>query len=458
MRLVILALLALLADAPVDRSKFVMPPDTTLDDARQITAPGGDDRANDVLVLRGGLVFTATGAAPSLQTVVVRGRRITSLLPPDARAWPDTAKVIDVTGKFVMPGLIDAHVHLTYDGLPGQTPDVILYDGADAALRGAERLRFYLESGITTVRDLGSHGHAPFRLKQWVAEGRLPGPRILTAGQLITGTGGHGADGEETRTAPGEPNGSVREASGADGWRDAVRVQFKRGADLIKLGSHFSPPEIGAAVDEAHRLGLKVTVDTETLFVDMAAEAGVDCIEHALPRSDRAVALMAQKKICAVPTLVPYEIMIDRFGGYYGTPSRRFSITKSDQLAMLRKLRDAGIKLGVGTDLVGDWFRYLPAPYIAELKHLQAVGYTPSDALVAATRTNAEILGLGDRLGTIAPGRLADLLVVDGRPDRSLDDLAKVQLVVRDGRVAVEDGRLFIERHAAEKMPAAQSR
>lgn len=144
-----------------------------------------------------------------------------------------------------MPGLIDMHVHMTYNEPQAVFP--ANNSEADAALRAVERLRFYIESGITTVRDVASEGIVPFRLKEWVLRDRLPLPRIFAAGQLITGTGGHGAEDDSLGPA-------IREASGPDDWREAVREQFKRGADLIKLASHFSQEEVKAAVTgAAHR-------------------------------------------------------------------------------------------------------------------------------------------------------------------------------------------------------------
>jgi len=120
------------------------------------------------------------------------------------------------------------------------------------------------------------HWNVPFRIKEWVAQSRVPGPRVFPVGQLITGTGGYGAEGLDPIY------GAVREVSGPDAWRDVVRGQFKRGADVIKLASHFSREEVAAAISEAHALGLKVCVDAETIYIQWAVEAGADDIEHPL--------------------------------------------------------------------------------------------------------------------------------------------------------------------------------
>jgi len=247
----------------------------------------------------------------------------------------------------------------------------------------------------------------------------------------------------------------MREASGPDDWREAVREQFKRGADFIKIGSHYSPEEVAAAVDEAHALGLKITADAETFYVTSAVEAGVDMIEHPLPRTDETIAMMVERGTEAVPTLIPYIYIFDLAGGYYGSTSRRFSFSKEDNLDLLSRMRKAGVKMGIGTDLVSDWFRYLPESYINELRQFLAVGYGLEEVLVTATRTNAELLDMADKLGTLEPGKLADVLVVDGRPDRDVGDLANVHLVVRDGEVVVQNGQVVIPRHIPVPEPGA---
>jgi len=200
-------------------------------------------------------------------------------------------------------------------------------------------------------------------------------------------------------------------------------------------------------------LGLKVIVDAETFYIERAVEAGADTIEHPLPRTDETIELMAKKGVAADPTLIPYQIIFDEWGGYFGSTSRRFTFSNEANLEMLKKLRRAGIKCGVGTDLILHWYRYLPGPYIRELKNFVAAGWSVPEALVAATKTNAEILDMDDRLGTLVPGRLADVLVVDGRPDENLDQLTRVDFVIRDGDTVVAGGKATIPRHTVAPQP-----
>ena len=437
---------------PYDRSKWFKPGTETSDDIRRVPQSKGYGDHKGKLVLVGGRLFDGTGAAARPATIITKGKKISAILQPGDKNFPAGAEVVDISGKTVMPGLIDMHVHTTYVKHFGQSPELTSESQADAALRGVERLRHFLVSGVTTVRDVASHGMAPFILSNYIKEGNIPGPRIFAAGQLITARGGHGTEGYALKTAPKYPNAALIEASGPAEWRDAVRRQFKNGADLIKLSSHYSQEEIDAAVDEAHLLGLRVTVDAETQFIDMAVKAGADCIEHPLPRSDKTIKLMKKYGVASIPTIVPYQF-INAEGGYMGSTSRRFTLTNESIMAMMQKMKDAGIKMGVATDITVSLYKTMPAPYIKELKNFMAVGYTPADTLVAATKTNAEILGMDDRLGTIEVGKLADIIVVNGKPDQNVEELANVDTVIINGKFQVKDGRVFIPRHVPEKMP-----
>ncbi len=429
-------------DRAQDKRKWIDPATPTTDDPRRIPVPPGPRGPEGTIVLRGGRVFDGTGAPARPGTVVIDRNRIEKVLPAGVADWPKDARVIDVGGKTVMPGLIDAHTHIGYS--EPETPPLWDISEADGMLRAVERARFYLECGITSIRDVGTYHDVPFRLKDWSAQNRVAAPRIFPAGAFITSTGGHGVEGVDRDL--NLPN-STRFAEGPDQWRQAVREQFNRGADLIKIGSHFSRDEVKAAVEEAHALGLKVCADAETFYIQWAVEAGVDVIEHPLPRTDETIQLMARKGTEAVPTLVPYAIIFDDWGGYFGSTSRRFTFSKEANLEVLSRMKRAGIKMGIGTDLVTNWFRYLPAPYITELKYFVQAGYTIPEALVAATKTNAEILDMSDKLGTLEPGKLADIVVIEGRPDENLDDLAKVDMVIRDGYLVVKGGEVVIPRH-----------
>jgi len=430
----------------------------TSDDGLRLPVPADHNVPKGSFVLVGGRLFDGTGTSARPATIVVQGKTITAVLAPGERNWPADAVVYDVAGKTVMPGLIDLHTHLTFVDVD----DLTIYtkgntSGAEAAMRGLRRMAIHLQAGVTSVRDVGSHGDAPFVLKRLQASGEIQGPRIFTVGQLITQTGGHGALHAVTEGYPevpnGNPNSMVRIASGPEQWREAVRIQFAKGADLIKLASEYTQEEITAAVDEAHSLGLAVTVDSETQYIDMAIKAGVDSIEHPLPRSDKAIALMAKRGIASVPTLVPYRLIQRNSGGYFGSTSRRFELNEDTIVAMAKKMHRAGVKMGIGLDLILNTPEHMPGAYINELESFTEIGYSKPEALVAATRTSAEILRMADRLGTIEVGKLADIIVVDGNPDEDFNALRKVRTAFVNGRLMLQEGRIYKPAHVEVPLP-----
>jgi imidazolonepropionase-like amidohydrolase len=431
----------------------------TSDDVLRIPVPADHNAPKGSFVLVNARLWDGTGASARPATIVVQGKAIAAILNPGERKWPDDAVVYDVAGKTVMPGLIDLHTHLTFLDTNDMSPySQANTSGAESVMRGVRRMAIHLESGVTSVRDVASHGDAPFVLKRLQATGEIQGPRIFTAGQLITSAGGHGALHAITAAYPEVPNGNlnsmVRIASGPDQWREAVRIQFTKGADVIKLASEYTQEEINAAVDEAHSHGLPVTVDAETQYIDMAIKAGVDSIEHPLPRSDEAIALMAKRGIASVPTLVTYRIIQRNSGGYFGSTSRRFEHNENTIEEMAKKMRRAKVKIGVGLDLIVASPEHMPGAYIDELESYTRIGFTKAEALVAATKTSAEIMRMGDRLGTVEVGKLADFIVVDGNPDEDFNALRKVRSAFVNGRLMLQDGRIYKPPHQEKPLPA----
>jgi len=423
-----------------DRRAFISPGIATTDDPRRIPMPNVPRGPEGVLVLKGGRIFDSVKSSFFFGTLVIERNRIRAVLPPAAADWPIDARVLDVTGKTVMPGLIDLHTHITNPD-PAFTPVDEEQNEASAALIALRNLRYYIEDGVTSIRDLGSLEMVPYILKERVAKNKLVGPRLFVAGKIITGLGGHGT--ERPVKAIHTPA-FRKEVSGPYEWRNAVREMFKLGADLIKVASHFAPEEIRAAVEEAHNLGLKVTCDCETFYIQWAVEAGVDIIEHPLPRSDEAIRMMAEHHVASDPTLVPYYSLLNTSGGYWGSTSRRFTLTMEGVFSVFQKMKAAGIKMGIGTDTATETIRYQPDSYIAELKLFVENGYSIPQVLIAATKTNAEILDMDDKLGTLEPNKLADVIVVDGTPDTNLDDLRKIDKVIRDGYLLVDHGQVVI--------------
>ncbi|MBT0670953.1 amidohydrolase family protein [Novosphingobium profundi] len=428
------------AGAPIplnDRHEWIAPGTPVTADPRRVPVKPRP-AAGKQTVLVGGTLFDARKASLRPATVVIEDDHVAAVLAPGAHDWEADATVIDVTGKTVMPGLIDMHTHIAYPD--GDTPIDEQADASASTLRGVRNMRWFIASGITSVRDLNGPGNTTYMLAEASQDDTIAGPRVFTAGHLITGTGGHAT---ERPFRPSHGPDYAWEADGAEQWREAVRRTFKLGASVIKVGSHFAPDEIKAAVDEAHRLGLKVTCHCETMYIPMAVDAGIDMIEHPLPRTDATIADMARHHTASIPTLQVYQNVLDRNGGYYGTTSGRFNLTSQGIFDVFKRQKAAGIVMGVGTDTIGDANKMIPNVYIAELKWFVKGGYTIPQALQAATWTNAQLLDMADRLGTIEPGKLADVIVIDGNPAADLDALRKVSLVFKGGHLEAEDGAVI---------------
>jgi imidazolonepropionase-like amidohydrolase len=282
-----------------DRRTVQFPEQVTADNPQRAPAVPRKQGFDGTLVLKGGRIFDSVKDTAYSGSVVVHQNKITAILPASSTDWPANATVLDVTGKTVMPGMIDMHVHAVYP--TSETPADLKGSESDATLHALRSLRFFLEDGITTVRDQGGPRDAGTILSEWLEKDMAPGPRVFAPGHIITGTGGHAAD----------------------------------------RGTVFFPATLDARGD----------------------------------------------------------------------------------------------------------FEKSPNVYLTELKFLEKAGYSPAKALIAATRVNADILDMSDKLGTLEAGKLADVIVVKGQPDRNLDDLRNVETVIRNGNIVIKDRRLFVPRH-----------
>jgi len=404
------------------------PGQTVSDDPRRLPLPKQDLSKAAVQILKGATLIDGTGEIPLRDAVIViRGNRIQEVGRSEQVSIPEGATIIPVKGKYILPGMMDLHTHITY---PTNVIEFTTDTDTTATLRAIDKIKYYVNHGITSLRDVGSRNDVPFRIKEAVRYGTIIGPRIFPAGKLITATGGHGAEGDFLII-----NGIAAEANGADEFREAVREQIKAGADCIKLASNYTREEAAAAIDEAHQLGLRVTADSHTFYTTWAVQAGIDCIDHPLPRDEETIRLMAENGTSAVPTVVAYYNIFQERGGYWGLLSRRFYFDHAANMEMLRRLKRAGVKVGVGTDVIMDYTNRLPKYYLQELHFFLEAGYSPMETIIAATRTGAEILGMEDKLGTIEKGKLADLIVVEENPLDKIDTVGTPLLVMVDGKI-----------------------
>jgi imidazolonepropionase-like amidohydrolase len=336
-----------------------------------------------------------------------------------------------VTGGTILPGLINSHAHLAWDGIHDLAHQSI-YDAPQvSAYKCAGNMLVSLRAGITTVRDLGMHDTNLFA-KQAVEQGIFPGPRVLACGAAIVQTGGH------TYWA-------CREASGPDEMRRAVREQVRAGADLIKImASHdlneFTDEELRAVIDESHRNGLPITAHaTFDSVIRRVAEFGVDCIEHGGDMSDETIALILEKNIPIVTTFAPLVMQAQaEVARQYNIPEwkiaeRQKAVSSGVRFAGLVKAAAAGVTIGFGTDAGSP---VVPHSVVApELEFMIKLGVKKNalDALHSATSIAAKINRLEGKIGTLEVGRVADVIVVDGQPDQQIADMAKVVMVFAGG-------------------------
>ena len=397
------------------------------------------------LYLLNARLFDGTGAAVrDAAAVLVEDGRI-ARVGDASDATPEGARVLDVEWRTLLPGLIDAHVHVSGTVPQHAQGEEPIYEGTPHHFLQA-RLRDYLRRGVTTLRDVGSQGFQPQEARQAMRYGAFRGPRLLTCGKIVSAT------------APGGRfyGTMYREADGPDDVRKAVREQVRMGADFVKVmttgarsneledpePTQLTEAELAAFVDEARRLGMRIAAHVEGLSGAEAAIAhGMDTIEHGMYLNQRPELLerMAANGQVLVPTLSGYYWMaglardvIDPSGADAdpAMPSLLVELAHynlNQGSASMRAARDAGVKIALGTD---------GGETAVELLRMVHHGLSPRDAFVAATRTAADALGIEEHVGTVEPGKLADIVIVDGDPladPAVLDDPQRIWLVLQLG-------------------------
>ena len=357
-------------------------------------------------------------------------------------AAPAGAETIDLGDVTILPGLIDAHTHLTYDIEGDWVTRPVRELPADAALRGARNARRTIEAGFTTVRDVGAPGFADVSLMKAIDAGMIPGPRIMAAGHALSITGGHC---DETGWAPGilEMGPEQGIVDGAGAALRAVRYQLKHGATLIKIcatagvlsfdatvgAQQFSDEEMKAVVDEAARHGVKVAAHAHGSEGILAAvKAGVASIEHGSMLTDEIIALMKKRGTYLVPTAYLLTAMpLSALPPPIAAKARQIIPLAQESH---RQAVKGGVKIAFGTD-AGVYPHGLNA---REFAVYVGYGMTPLEAVRAATTGAADLLGVADR-GVIAAGKLADLVAVPGDPLKDIKVMEQVSFVMKAGTV-----------------------
>ncbi len=409
-------------------------------------AAAAQTAGSDVTALVGATVVDVdTGHEIPNATVLVADGRITLMGAQASIAVPSGAQIVSMPGKWLIPGLINVHVHLGLK-LPGAAGAALAAEtDPQEVLRMAGNARQSLLSGVTTVRLVGEDHGNDFALRAAIDRGEVLGPRIRTAGEIIVPTGGHGS----------------LEADGPYGLARAVRQQIKAGADWIKIaisggiadnhGSISAAPmtdeEMSTLIEVAHRNGIPVTAHNGSVAAaQQALRFGIDGFEHGYHLDEVTLRGMKAKGVWLVPTIVVTQAGAKEFYRRIGSPDwylARVDSTGKDHWAMLQTAIRVGVKIALGTDQ----FPYEPnggtTATIAEAELYQKAGMTPLQALQAATIRPAAMLKMENDVGRLAPGQFADIVAVSADPVKDIAALRTLNFVMKDGRIVRDDATVL---------------
>jgi imidazolonepropionase-like amidohydrolase len=405
-------------------------------------------------VIKGKLLIDGTGGKPVSDPVItVEGDTITAVGVAGQARVDRGASVVDLSEMTLLPGLVDAHIHLegwrSMDLMEWMTTPV-----AVSVLRATVDARRLLEAGFTAVRCLG--GSASVYLKQAIEEGAVRGPHIVTSGRSFIQTSG-GADPWQMPVECVQILARLGQTladtvDGPEECRLGVRRRLREGADCIKIlttgavhSEHNPPTRVGftqeetdALVDEAHRLGLKVAAHAHgTAGIRTAVLAGVDTIEHGSCLDEECIELMLERDTYLVPTFAVSRRLLDPGAG--GLPDSEYGLRQGREVQDIHRQSfvhayEAGVKIACGTDFIG----VPPMEHglnALELDYLVEAGMAPMEAIVAATSGGAEAMGLGEKTGTIAAGKWADIVAVEGNPLEQITRLQQIGFVMKAGEV-----------------------
>jgi len=381
--------------------------------------------------------------------VVVSGSRIEAV-GSDARIPPE-AQLIDLGNATLLPGFIDAHVHLTDESGPNWYLDFynnIMRFPAEQALYAAHYAKVTLEAGVTTVRDVGAEDFIALGLRNAIRAGMVPGPRMLVANNAIGSTGGHAdqAPYPPDRIAVAGPIKGV--CNSPDECRAAVRYQLKYGADVIKFmpsggvlslsdpvdNPQLTQEEMNAIVSEAHSWGRKVAAHCHgDRAAKMAIAAGVDSIEHGTFLKDDTLAEMKKKHVYLVATLFAGAWTLEHIDKFPPAIAAKARAASAQSQQMFQHAVRIGVPIAMGTDAAVEPHGLNAREFSLMAKN----GLSPAQALMAGTANGAELLGLADQVGTLSAGKLADVIAVEGNPLTDLKATEHAVFVMKEGTVYV---------------------
>ena len=390
------------------------------------------------------LIDTKAGRVLEQQVVLIVGERIEKVGSAKEIQMPAGVTVIDLGSATLLPGLIDAHVHLTGD--PEQSGYKSLGISVPRqTLTGAKNARLTLEVGFTTVRNVGAASYSDVALRDAINAGEIPGPRMLVSGPALGSTGGHC---DENLLAPEFAHHDEGVADGVPAVLAKTREVIKYGADVIKFCAsggvfskgdlpgteQYSPAEMSALVEEAHRQGRKVAAHAHgAQAITDAAKAGVDSIEHGSLIDDEGIRAIKEHGIYLVADIYNDDFILG-LGKQYGFTDEMLEkerMVGQQQREGFRKAAQAGVKIAYGTDAGV----YPHGGNAKQFAYMVKYGLTPMQAIQSATVNAADLLGWSDRVGCIEPGKFADLIVVESDPLKDITVLERIKFVMKGGQI-----------------------
>lgn len=410
----------------------------------------------EVTAIRAGRLIDGTGAsAVENAVIIVNGDRIEAV--GRAIPIPQGARVIDLSQETVMPGIVDAHAHLSIRPdtrtLQGQLEGLTQADAKQMA-RIVRDIRVQLLSGVTSLYVVGEVHYNDIHAREAVDDGIIPGPRIYPSGNFISTTAGHGPAEYRTTNGPWEMRVFVRKnyEMGAHHMKltvtDRARIGPNTGTPYAPGESNYTKEEIEAAIGELHRLGIEATAHANGESIRLAVEAGVDSIQHGGGLNEDLMNLLVDRKVGFVNTYTiafqrvfdewefldnearSIEAWIDRCAKVHqeaiAESERRASRVKQ-RWSQLKRAKEKGILVGIGTDSMHGLMAL-------EMENLVKAGFSPLEAITAATGINAQIVGIDADVGTIEKGKYADIISIRGKPDENIRDLRKVNFLMVGGR------------------------
>lgn len=407
-----------------------------------LTVPAGAA----TIAIVGGTVVNLDGGKPLQDAVVlVDGERIAKIGRRAEVEIPADAEIVNASGKWLIPGMMNMHVHLGLI-LPGKMQAALANESeAELALRMAANAEQILQAGVTTVRLPGEHRYGDIALKKSINKGESTGPRIFTAGEAVVITGGHGSEA------------GVVYADGPDELAKAVRKQISLGADWIKIlisggiatdggaiaEALMTPEEINAVVDAAHRFGVKVAAHSGSpAATSVAVDAGIDSIEHGYMLDRKVLTKMARAGTWLVPTIVVSQPATQPFFEAIGSPpwylERRNSVGKLHWQSLRTAIAE-NVNIALGTDQLPNEPNDGTTATVREAEYYVAAGMTPLRALRAATIEPAKMLGANDEIGSLEAGKYADIVAVSADPVADISALRAINMVMKGGTIYRHD-------------------